>query len=80
MIKSGRTQLIAHVDSDLADRFRKMIDERGHKQKRLFEALLRLWIELPRNAQSTLLDNSIKEPMKALLKEVAEATPKSGGS
>jgi len=55
----GEKLLGAHVKIELADRFVQQSDERGYKIKRSLFAAAKLWIELPPEVQSRLLDQSL---------------------
>lgn len=66
------TQLVAHVDSELAEEFRAMLEQRGQSQKRVFEALLKIWRILPIGLQAKLLDNTTTDFYQVLVEGLVD--------
>ena len=65
--------LSADVNSDLADLFLEQADKRGYKKKRAFSAAIKLWSELPQEAQGRLIDQSLDaNSFVALVQEIVD--------
>lgn len=73
------SQLIAHVEVELADAFRAQIDKRGHIQKRAMAAAIRLWVDLPVEVQAKLVSESLDSPsLVALVQQIVDDTIEAG--
>ena len=62
MVRSENEKLLsADMDRKLVDDFLSQASQRGFTKKRVLAAAVKLWIQLPREVQATLLDQSLDE-------------------
>ena len=67
------------MNGDLVDRFTKQVDQRSSKIKRSLAAAVKLWIELPQEVQSRLLDQSLDaNSLIGLVEEIVDERMKAG--
>ena len=59
--KKNEKLLSADMDRKLVDDFLSQASQRGFTKKRVLAAAVKLWIQLPREVQATLLDQSLDE-------------------
>ncbi len=77
--KKVEKNLGAMMDGGLVDAFTRQVDERSSKNKRSLAAAVKLWVSLPRETQSGLLDQSLEgSSLIALVRQIADERIEAG--
>ena len=82
-ISENEKMLGAHVPNELAERFSAQVEVRGFKIKRAVASAIELWLALPQEYQSHLIDrelpsNSLVELVQEIVDERIDAGRRAG--